>query len=365
MLNMDIYIFITALSAVAFAIMGLELALKRIPSGDAFAKLRMARTFMVIGYALMVAFPIAEFFCSKEYNSDTAMLFMLISASYQCMMFVAILLTCLNPAFITYRRVLVWAVSTTAWIVPCCVAYFMGVTWIVYVLYALYINQVVVSFVLFLPKYMHNMSILRATDKKHRLHLEWISWAFYTAITLNVLVMIVVWLPAETHIAFTAICVAFFLWFSTRFSSFAAHLFTDYLPILTRAGLTDEPIEQDEEYKQRSAACKEKVDAWIARQGYREPDDDRAAAAIKMGLDKDDLQWYCAVCLKQDFRAWRVGLRIQDAKEILDVNPEVPINELASALGFNTRSNFYMYFKKITGESTTEYINRVHNKEEK
>ena len=35
------------------------------------------------------------------------------------------------------------------------------------------------------------------------------------------------------------------------------------------------------------------------------------------------------------------------------------MNELAQKVGFNTRGNFYTYFRKVMGETPTEYLNRI------
>ncbi len=360
MFTLDIYTLVTLLSAAAFAVMGVGMALKRIPQEELFYKLRLARNFMIISLLMMALSAVGETLSEPVYHPQLSTLYTLTSGAFQCTCLVTILLCLLNPAIVSYRRSGMWLGATLAWSTICGILYwFFPSQYIIYLFYALYLFQITISLTLFLRHYRSCLEVLKVTDTKHLLELHWIQWAFYLAVSINFLILIVVWLPEEVHSVFNVLTVCYFVWFTSRFSTFAGQMFRDYMPIMTEAGLTDLPPESVDEYVEREAICHEKVDAWIAQHGYC-AQDDRDAAATKMGLSSDDLQWYCTVVLKQDFRAWRIGLRIEEAKNILASNPDVPINEMAYALGFTTRSNFYLYFKKITGESTTEYIRRMH-----
>ncbi len=360
MFTTDIYTLFTLLSAAAFAVMGVSMALKRIPQEDLFYKLRLARNFMVISLLMMAFSAVSEALSEPVYHSQLSTLYTLTSGAFQCTCLVTILLCLLNPAFISYRKSGVWLGATLAWSTICGIVYWLWPSdYIIALFYVLYLAQITISLALFLPLYRSSLEVLRVTDTKHHLELSWIRWAFYLAASMNFFILILVWLPKEVHIVFNVLTVGYFVWFTSRFSTFAAFLFREYMPIMTEAGLTDLPPESVEGYAEREIACREKVEDWVARKGYCDSDEDRDAAAAKMGLHVDDLQWYCAVVIKQDFRTWRIALRIEEAKRILAVNPDAPINELAHSLGFSTRSNFYLYFKKITGENTTEYIKRT------
>ena len=78
-----------------------------------------------------------------------------------------------------------------------------------------------------------------------------------------------------------------------------------------------------------------------------------------MGTTPNFLRWYFREQMSQDFLSWRVGLRIEYAKELLSEELGISMNELALKVGFNTRGNFYTYFRKVMGETPTEYLNRI------
>ncbi len=348
----------------AYVVMGVEILLKRIPQEDLFYKLRLARNFLLISLLMMTMAAVGETFLSPVHRPDLAAIYTLASGAFQCTCLVTVFLCLLNPAFISYRRSGLWLSMTLTWAIICGIIYWQFPSkYVIALFYVFYLVQISISLALFLPLYRSAMSILHATDKEHHLHLRWISWAFYIAAGMNFFILVLVFLPQGVHLAFNIFTIGYFIWFTTRFSIFAGHLFREYMPIMTEAGLTDLPPESVEGYAEREAACREKIEAWIAKKGYCDNDAAIETAAAKIGLHIDDLQWYCAVVQKEDFRRWRVSLRIEEAKRILAVNPDAPINELAHSLGFNSRSNFYFYFKQITGENTTEYIKKLRGSE--
>ncbi len=363
MIVLDTYSFVTILSAVAYGVMGIEIMLKAIPGDEVFKKLRMAKRFFLSAYFLITLFSVVECLILSQYHYEHAGLFSISSASYQCVLLAATLTTCFNPAYSTIRRLSVWLGITTAWVIPCGIAAFLGYENVLYYASAAYMLQLGALIYFFNRNFRKTISIVAATDVKHLVNFKWVTFGIHSEFTLCAVAVVFAWLPSQTfHNIFTFCCVAFYIWFSSRFSTFASRLFLDNLPILTEAGLTDIEPETGEHYKEREEHCRKAVEAWVARKGFCEPDPDRDTAAGKMGLDKNDLQWYFAVCVKEDFRSWRIRLRIEEAKEILTANPDAPINELARAVGFNSRSNFFTYFKKFTGEQTTEFIARIHNR---
>lgn len=63
--------------------------------------------------------------------------------------------------------------------------------------------------------------------------------------------------------------------------------------------------------------------------------------------------------MHSDFRSWRISLRIEYAKKLINEDPAISMNVLSGKAGFVSRSNFYHYFKKITEETPSEYKERV------
>ncbi len=318
---------------------------------------------MASAYLLIAAFAIFESVFWDTFHRETSAFLNLVSAAYQYVLMTALLTTCFNPAFTTNRRLTVWLVITTAWALPLGIFTFMGKSWAVYAATAIYFVQLTVGGTMFYKNFREDLKLIQTTDTHNKFNSRLMMIGIVYLYFYCIFMLVITWMPSVVHIVFTIIIIVLYIFFAVRFSVFAGRIFQEYYPVLVEAGLTDSRVEESEHYREREEHCRKAVDAWVERKGFCESDPDRDSAAENMGLAKADLQWYFSVCLKAEFRAWRIKLRIKEAEEILRSNPEAPINELARALGFSSKSNFFVHFKRIMGETTQEFIARVHNME--
>ena len=172
---------------------------------------------------------------------------------------------------------------------------------------------------------------------------------------------------------FTVGYVVFYGWFTSRFSNYAAKV-NYYLPALTeQPEIKLEPEEPEQpsvpeiaveelpaaELREKTERLRVTLEQWVADRGYAVQEDRREQIARELGTTPDFLRWYFSTQMSQDFLPWRVGLRIEYAKELLSEELGMSMNELAQKVGFNTRGNFYTYFRKVMGETPTEYLNRI------
>ncbi|MBO6064561.1 MAG: AraC family transcriptional regulator [Bacteroidales bacterium] len=97
------------------------------------------------------------------------------------------------------------------------------------------------------------------------------------------------------------------------------------------------------------------LDAWQARQGWREPVRTLGEAAERLGTDTGTLYAYFRERVGLDFRTWRTRLRLEDAKRMLAENPFLPPADAARISGFSNRSNFSRQFLAYTGQTPAEW----------
>ena len=97
------------------------------------------------------------------------------------------------------------------------------------------------------------------------------------------------------------------------------------------------------------------LEAWQARQGWREPVRTVGEAAERLGTDTGTLHAYFRDRIGLDFRTWRTRLRLEDAKRMLADNPLLPPADAARLCGFSNRSNFSRQFLAYTGQTPAEW----------
>ena len=74
-----------------------------------------------------------------------------------------------------------------------------------------------------------------------------------------------------------------------------------------------------------------------------------------LDVTHDELKHFCAFKFGKPFLTWRKELRMEEAKELLQDHPDIPICHIAFDLGFSDKSNFRKQFKDIVGCSPGEW----------
>lgn len=71
--------------------------------------------------------------------------------------------------------------------------------------------------------------------------------------------------------------------------------------------------------------------------------------ADDIGVNYRTLSRYFSIYLGQDFRVWKNTLKIRKAMDLIIDCPDCELSEIAVAVGFPDKSNFYRQFKVIAG----------------
>ncbi len=111
--------------------------------------------------------------------------------------------------------------------------------------------------------------------------------------------------------------------------------------------------------RQKEKDLKERLDRWVEDEKYLLQDQGMDEVAAGFGVDLEYLRYYFRTYMPSDFRTWRVSLRIGYARKRIEETPDISMNELAGLAGFVSKSNFYYFFKKITGITPSEYRQNV------
>ena len=103
------------------------------------------------------------------------------------------------------------------------------------------------------------------------------------------------------------------------------------------------------------ARLEKELEKWVSDKKYREYDKSRSEIARELNTSKEVLHHYFILRKGEDFKTWRTGLRINEAKHLLLENKDASTNIIAEVSGFSDRSNFHRQFVKIVGCSPKQW----------
>ena len=366
-MQLGLFLILSLTSAIALTLLGLQLWGIHIPRKEETCKLRTARAILSVAYLILAASAYTVFFCKTEHDPQTVAVVTIATAAFQSLLFTATLLTFIRPLYVTKARTLKQTGGVTILV---CLFVLLALNnhtrWVFYLGASAYVLQLVYYTRLFRRQYAERLKQLEAYyDDDQREHLRWVKFGFYAALAVGITAIASVWLPPMGYNVFILAYVTFYAWFASRFSNYAAKL-NYYLPAITQpmeeqsqvidtaiAGLTAEELSRQKEQLKRS------LEQWVANSGYIRQEESKEQIAQSLGTEPAFMRWYFSTQMPQDFRSWRVSLRIEYAKRLLVEDPDISMNALARKIGFNTRSNFYGYFKKVTGETPLEFQKRI------
>ena len=107
----------------------------------------------------------------------------------------------------------------------------------------------------------------------------------------------------------------------------------------------------DEVFISKAIAC--------VKQHLNDSDYDREQFARDMLVSSSTLYNKLRALTGQNVTAFINGIRLKEACQMVRRNPDISVNELSMAVGFNTPKYFAKCFKKEFGELPSEFIEKV------
>ena len=362
----DLYISITFSIAIVLTILGLMLLGIRIRIEERTVNLRLARVFLSMAYFMLALPAFIEYFYEGVRNDTFVEIFTPAIATVQSMFFTFTLVTFLQPTYLTRRQLLMHASIVFGSII----FYFvvaLNVTHYQYVIYigvAAYLCLLLFYVWFFRKKYAMSLRQLEEYyDEDEQGRLRWVRNGFYAALSLGIIAAVSAYFPFWMYISFLLVYLFFYSWFVIRFFNYAARV-DFYLSATTRVPGLVSPEQLPPERSTEIDSVKEEqlrnsLEQWVLDGGYTRGDISTEEVAELLGTDLPFLRGYFRDHMPSDFRTWRNELRILKAQDLIVNHPEISLNKIAKQVGFATRSNFYLYFRKITGMSPADYRDQM------
>jgi len=97
------------------------------------------------------------------------------------------------------------------------------------------------------------------------------------------------------------------------------------------------------------------LNSWIKDGRYTRSDVNMDDIALELGVEKAQLQYYFKNVMGVSFSAWRKKLRINEAKRIMNENPDMPASAVGAAVGYPDKSNFRKRFYEVESCTPNEW----------
>ena len=111
-------------------------------------------------------------------------------------------------------------------------------------------------------------------------------------------------------------------------------------------------------YKEKMDELEAMLDEWVKSKHYRQPGVKLSDVAAELEVSKGDIS-YCVNTFKQmNFSAWINSLRMEDAKKMIQRNPEMPLYEVGYKVGHPIPSTFKKTFIQFAGCTPEEWIEK-------
>ncbi len=357
----DLYISITFAIGIVLAILGFMLLGIRIRVEERTVNLRISRGLISLACFMLALPAFIEFFFEGKLNVKFVEIVTPAIATVQSMLFTFALLTFLQPTYMTRRQIILHATIVFGAII----LYFVTALNVYHYHYVIYTGVAVYLCLLFFytwlfrKKYAMSLKQLEEYyDEDEQGRLRWVKNGFYAALSLGIIASVSAYFPFRMYICFLMAYIIFYAWFVVRFFNYAAKV-DFYIFATTRKPEQLPPEKFAEHDPAKEAQLRDSLEQWVLDGGYTRGDISTEEVAELLGTDLPFFRCYFRDCMSSDFRTWRIKLRICKAQELIADHPEVSLNQIAQQVGFATRSNFYLYFRKITGQSPTEYRNQI------
>ena len=363
---MDLYFFTTLLSGIIGLTLAVLLSGLQIRSGEGLQKYNRARWCLVGAFSVFGLLNLAEASLDGTGGGDTgayAGCLAIVIGSLLSMLFTMTVLSFVRPKLVSRRQILV----QLAVILPPCLLLILLRIFApepVYnacfgVMLAAYLLLMVLYTRLFVKSYRAFKAQMLAFYEEEDLvgQLQWINWTFWLALGIGIAALLFL---ADSPVAGSILNVVF-----TAGFLFICIFFVNYRPyaVLVNRAVEEHPKEKgtggNTGPSLDTSEIQGHIDQWIRQKGYLDNTRSVEETAYAMGLYYPALKEYIQSTQGEDFRSWRIRLRIQEAERILAGQPDLPVSQVATKAGFNDRAFFYRSFQKVTGRSVREYLDAL------
>lgn len=357
--------------------LGLVMAAMHIPVRSDTRHYRSARTFLCMAFILLSLIKVLEIVTPKASEDELTSCYALIVAAFQALCFTMSIMILISPRRVAHRWVgwkllLPIALASLVLVVAQRKLPFGQFRLVLVGCSLLYVAMLAYFTWVFRNAYQHFKAEMFACYQEDELNrqLRWVSHTFYSSLAVGSLAFFSISGVKLLDCVFVVLYTAFYVYLTIQFINYS-----HYASLVWRA---DEPVDvlmeeaepsepasgvlkSDEEAgaadvaQSRYALIGARLEGWVNEKKYLLSNVAVKDVAAELGTTPRRLNEYFRRVVGEDFVKWRIGLRLRHACQLIDENPDRPIQEIVAASGFGDRSYFYRKFAELQGVTVAEY----------
>lgn len=344
---------LTNISLYISATLCVLLVFVRAPQKQSLRPYRITRHALIVSFLLVTLLNIAEIYqIDPDIKHHLVILDTLVISSYQFFFFAATLITMLDFRSYTLRKVLLALVPTT---VLSLIGYSLFLTdemFLLHLLYWIFGAYYVLQIIRYSLYYLKvNRNTVKKLDnffsEETARRLKWTSGAFLWLFFGCIFSVMSLFLNTWFSLFFTVFYTFFYLYFSIHYLNYVT-LFLDMEPAFS---ISEDSQVKDKNGNKSFDQLEKAIEEWEKHTFFAEPGITIEQVATQLRSNRTYLSTHMNLHRKMTFKVWINSLRIEEAKNLLRNNPDMPVSQIGAMVGLPDKSNFGRQFSRLTGKS--------------
>lgn len=344
------YMLATLLSSVIILAMGICLLTISMPRTAELNSYRISRRLLAVAYIILALQSIAGVFWDEKMHAE------MITPLFQAFLFAFALITLLNNAYVTRRRIVQQLI-----VIGCIISVIILNLYILTNPVKLLSYSVLVAYFGLFAYYVwiffrEYRNYKRRADNfyagNERGLLRWVSQIFVIAAVIGVTAGIL----TENNIVFWI-----FIAFYTFTYTYLAIRYINYVTLFSRIAPAVAETQEAEAGKQMEIpkeSIRTAIEKWTGVKGFLCPDVSLESLAKEFYINPTYLSRYINSTYGQNFRSWVNSQRIAEAQRLITEREDFSFARIGEQVGIPSSSTFYRQFAAATGVTPAEYRRR-------
>jgi AraC-like DNA-binding protein len=286
------------------------------------------------------------------HNKSFILLTTLIVSSYQIFIYSATIITMLKQSYYSPKRVLQELAPTTLLSIFAILFYLLAPGLPLKILFIIFGTYFGIQIVHYSREYLiTEKETIRKIDnffsEELSLSLKWTRAAFAGLLFCSVLSLFSLIQNHYFSIVFTICYTAYYTYFTIHYFNFI-NSFRDMEPALAQITESNSNLRNiNRSFEQIEQA----ITHWESKKMYTEPGITIEQVSIQLKTNRTYLSNHMNTYRKVTFKEWINGLRIDEAKRLLQEHPSMPVSQIGVLVGIPDKSNFGRQFTRFCGMS--------------